>query len=162
MMFNVLSFIMIGMLIALFSNQIVVCDVDPSDVNSILLEQLKVQREQLALDKMIQIKQSKQLETQQEQLKILTEFAENYQHRTIATEVIAYVLCTAFGFVALEFLRRLLKYIYLRYNIRPEMPQTAELMDFAPSRVYGENERLRSVRVMKSPTDYLSCESGEE
>lgn len=151
-------YFVIGMLVAILSNYTVVCDVDPSDINSILLEQLKIQKYQLALDEDIQNKQSKQLDTQRKQIELLQQILLKTDYRTPVMEILVSVSCTALGFVALIFLRRFVTYLYIRYNIRPEMPQTNELMDFAAM----PNEPLRSVRIgMKSPTDYQSCESDE-
>lgn len=152
--------IVIGLLYAILSDYVVVCDVDPSDINSILLEQLKIQKEQLALDNIIQSKQTMQLENQRQQINLLKQLLTKTDRPTPIMEILVSVSCTALGFVVLLFLRRLIKYMYLRYNIRPEMPQTMELMDFAHPNV--EVGDLRSLQRMKSPTDYLSCESGEE
>lgn len=157
---NVIVFIVIGMLIAAFSSHIVVCDVDPSDIDSILLGHLKVQNEQLALDEVLQAKQSLQLETQKQQLELLKQILNKANENIPMMEILVSVTCAAFGLVALLFLRKFVVYLYLRYNIRPEMPQTTELMDSAQPSQLGV-EHLRSVQPMKSPTT-LSRESGDE
>lgn len=151
----------IGLLCAIVSNYNVICEVDPSDINSILLEQLRIQSEQLALDKKILDKQVQQLTNQQQQLDLLERLLNKTDRHTPIMEIVVSVSCTALGFVVLIFLRRLIKHLYMRYNLSPEMPQITELNDFALPHYNADVEPLRSVQ-MKSPTDYFSCESGEE
>lgn len=159
---NYCDFIVIGTLAAILSNYIAVCEVDPSDMNSILMEQLKVQQEQLKVDKELLKTQNEQLRIQSEQLRLLDAINKRPIGEPPTVTILVSVSCTALGFVVLLFLKRVIKYLYLRYNLSPEMPQTAELelMDFAPYQ-QTDIERVRSVRNMKSPTDYFSCESDE-
>lgn len=134
----------------------VVCDVDPSDTASILLEQLRVQTRQLAI---VEKLHTDQIAIQRQQLKILQQLnTDNYLNTILVS-----VACTVFGFLAMLVLKRLLMMLYLRYNISPEMPQTTQLMDFAVTEIesprhgsvtvdLSELERLRSAR-QKSPAN---------
>lgn len=157
--------IVVGTLDAILSNYNVVCDVDPSDTASILLEQLKVQSRQLELNEQIIRHQSEQLALQNEQLLLL----KNIDSRPVAepayVTVLISVTCTALGYVAIILTKKFILYLFRRYNISPEMPQTQtpELMDFAPNCYQMDDiERLRSVHVTKSPASiYFSGESGD-
>lgn len=150
--------IVVGSLMAYLSNHVVVCEVDPSDTNSILLEQLRLQAQQLDNNRDVNIEQ---LKIQRQQIALLNAILLQQKSKTPTMEIIVSVSCTILGCVALYFVRNLIRYLRIRYNLRPEMPRTTELMDFAhPPDV--EVGRLRSVQRMKSPTDYFSCESGEE
>lgn len=161
MISNIVSvLIVVGSLMALLSDYVVVCDVDPSDANSILLEQLRLQVKQLDANRDVN---TKQLEIQRQQLDLLAKILQQQNTKTPTTEIVVSVSCTILGCVALYFVRSLIIYLRLRYNLSPEMPQTTELMDFAHPHLYQVDvEHSRSVQRMKSPTDYLSCESGEE
>lgn len=152
--------IVVGSLMAFLSNYVVVCDVDPSDTNSILLEQLRLQVQQISAARDINLEQ---LEIQRQQLKLLAKILAQQKSKTPTMEIVVSVSCTILGCVALYFVRKLIQYLRVRYNLSPEMPQTMELTDFArPHFEQADVGHLRSVRSMKSPTDYLSCESGEE
>lgn len=161
MISNIVSvLIVVGSLMAFLSDYVVVCEVDPSDANSILLEQLRLQVKQLDATRDVN---TRQLEIQRQQLDLLTKILEQQSSKTPTMEIVVSVSCTILGCVALYFVRKLITYLRIRYNLRPEMPQTMELMDFAHPQLYQvDAEHLRSVQGMKSPTDYLSCESGEE
>lgn len=141
----------IGTLCAILSFHNAVCDVDPSDLNSILMEQLKVHSEQLN-------NQARQLEIQEKQLKLLDSLNRRPVAESPLVTILVSVSCTVLGFVVLLFMRHLIKYLFQRYNIRPEMPQTAdalcelELPDFP--------QYQARTRVTKSPADF-SCEFDE-
>lgn len=157
---NVLVLIVVGSLMAFLSDYVVVCEVDPSDTNSILLEQLRIQVKQLDANRDVT---AKQLEIQRQQLDLLAKILQQQNNKTPAMEIVVSVSCTILGCAALYFVRKFIMYLRLRYNLSPEMPQTTELMDFAHPQLYQvDAERMRSVQGMKSPTDYFSCESGEE
>lgn len=159
-------FTVVGTCFVILSNYKAVCDVDPSDTASILLAQLKVQTKQLELDEKIISHQQKQLAIQNEQLQLLKDLNNRPNNEPAHVTILISVACTALGYAVLVLTKRFIKYLMIRYNIRPEMPQTPppELMDFAPSSYQMEDvERLRSVRVMKSPAStYFSGESGDE
>lgn len=149
--------ILVGIIL---SNQAVVCDVDPTDTNAVLFQQLQIQRDQLALNKLIVEKQSDQIRLQTEQITILQRLIANTNSQPIWLIVLESVSST----IACYYLMRGLKsgFRYLQCLQNPEMPRTQQLNDFAIS--YDlEAERLRSARIdMKSPTNYLSCESEDE
>lgn len=111
---------------------IAVCDVDPSDTVSILLEQWKTQAEQLKLSRAIIDGQAVQLSVHQEQLKLLKIMIEQPHYPSTGLTIFASVMCSILGFLALFILKRLLAWFMKRYK-SPEMPQTAEdgLIDFA-------------------------------
>lgn len=159
-------YIVVGTLSVILSNYKAVCDVDPSDTASILLEQLKVQNKQLELDEQIILNQKEQLALQNQQIKLLTQIESRPENESPYVTIVISVTCTALGYVVLILTKKAIKYLYIRYNIRPEMPQTPppELLDFAPSSYQMDNlERLRSVHKMKSPASvYFSGESGDE
>jgi len=156
--------VVLGTLFAILSEYTAVCDVDPSDTASILLEQLKNQNAQLKLDEKIIQQQQDMIELQKQQLSILQDLNNRPTSDSAGTTIMISVSCTALGFVAVLFLRRLIKWLHLRYNIRPEMPQTppSELMDFAHSYQMDDLERMRSVHVKSPASVYFSGESGDE
>lgn len=152
--------IVIGCLVAFLSDYVVVCEVDPSDMNSILFEQLRMQVKQLDLYRDVN---ANQLDLQRQQITLLTKMLNQQQSKTPSMEIAVSVSCTILGCITLYFIRRLIMYLRLRYHLSPEMPQTTELMDFALHAQHGTSSGLlRSVRVMKPPTEYLSCESSDE
>jgi len=156
------SLIVTGISMITIASHLVVCDVDPSDTASILLEQLKVQDRQLQLDLQLVELQNKQLALQEEQLRILTQLNERPVEQPLYVAVLVSVSCSALGYLALVLVKRLLSYLQVRYNLSPEMPQTPQLMGFAHSTYQlDELERLRSAQRMKPPTDYFSCESDD-
>lgn len=157
--------IVVGTLFVIFSDYKAVCDVDPSDTASILLEQLKVQTEQLKLDKIIIEQQKEQLKLQNNQIDLLKDLNSRPQAEPAYVTILISVTCTAIGYVAMILLKKLTMYLFIRYNIRPEMPQTpaSELMDFAPNIIEMEQlERLRSVHLKSPASVYLSGDSGSE
>lgn len=155
---TIIVLIVVGSLMASFSNYVVVCEVDPSDMNSILIEQLRLQAQQLQTTRDVNVEQ---LTIQRQQLDLLAKILAQQKSKTPTIEIVVSVSCTILGCVALYFVRKLIQYLRIRYGLSPEMPQTMELMDFAhPHNV--EAGHLRSVQGMKSPTEYLSCEFGDE
>lgn len=163
--FMMYIFTVIGTCFMSLSNYKAVCDVDPSDTASILLEQLKVQTKQLELDEKIISHQQEQLAIQNEQLRLLKGLNNRPITEPAYVTILISVACTALGYAVLVLMKKFIGYLMIRYNIRPEMPQTPppELMDFAHSIQMEDVERLRSVRTTKSPASvYLSGESGDE
>lgn len=151
----------------LISNH-VVCEVDPSDTASIMLEQLKVQNRQLELNRKIIDNQNTQLDHQREQLVILRNLDKKPTTPSVMTNVIVSIVCSILGFIILLALQFFVEWLKSRYSTRsPEMPQTTELMDLAPTYLEaGTSARytagIHSARYnFKSPTGYLSCESDE-
>jgi len=158
------NLIVVGTLTVIFSDYKAVCDVDPSDTASILLEQLKVQNKQLDLDSLIIKQQQEQLSVQNEQLLLIKNLVSRPTQQPAYVTVIISVACTTIGYIMLILTKRLVKYVLQRYNISPEMPQTppSGLIDFAHDQYQmAEIEHMRSVH-MKSPTVYFSSESGDE
>lgn len=156
------SLIVTGIALIMTASHMVVCDVDPSDTASILLEQLKVQDRQLQLDEHLLELQNKQLALQEEQLKLLTQLNQRPIEQPLYVAVLVSVSCSTLAYLALVLVKRLLSYLHVRYNLSPEMPQTPQLMGFAHSTFeLSELERLRSAQRMKPPTDYFSCESDD-
>lgn len=158
-------FIVVGTLSVILSDYKAVCDVDPSDTASILLEQLKVQNEQLKLDNIIIEHQKEQLVLQNKQIELLKDLNSRPQAEPPYVTVLISVACTVLGYIAMILLKKIIVYLSIRYNIRPEMPQTPapELMDFAPNVIEMEElERLRSVHVKSPASVYFSGDSGSE
>lgn len=153
---NICVLTVIGTLSAILSNHKAVCDVDRNDASSILMEQLKVQQDQLSTNREILTSELQQLRVHQEQLKLLNILSENQHGESAIITIFTSISCTALGFIVLLLLQRVMKNLCIRYNISPEMPQTPhELIDFTQTA-----QRFRSVEP-KSPTDYFSCESDE-
>lgn len=123
------------------STKTVVCDVDPSDAISIMLEQLRVQQEQIkAL--------TKQTELQQRQLNLLTELKQIVGSEPYLIPVLAAISSAVGGYVAIRIVKMIMIRIKARQN--PELPQTTD---------------LRCVELAlrpKSPTEYYSGESSTE
>lgn len=150
-----------GMLVAIFSTYVAVCAYDPSDPASIMIAQLKLQEQQLALNQKIIEQQNEQLKVANEQIALLR--ALDWSGESIVTTVFISVASSLSAMFALWLIQRVLQYLLRRYQ-KPEMAQTTpQLMDFAgPSYQMDDIGHLRSVHISKSPAEYLSCDSGEE
>jgi cytochrome c-type biogenesis protein CcmH/NrfG len=136
-----------------FSSYFVVCDVDPTDANSILMEQLKLQRQQNMI-------LQQQNELHQRQISLLIESNTQGYHQPILIPTFVAICSAAGGWLVVYALKHLVQ----RFRApNPGMPQTMQLMDLAePSDHRSELiERLRSVLQTKSPapTEWLSGES---
>lgn len=154
-------------LVAVFvvSCHVVVCDVDPSDTVSILLEQLKIQAKQLDLSKTLIDGQTAQISVQREQIKYLQTLIDKPSHLSTGMTIFASVVCSILSFLAMFALKRFIACIMKRYA-SPEMPQTtSRLIDFASLSSVAVSPDQPSVSgcegstLMKSPT--LSLRSDE-
>lgn len=154
---NVEVLTMIGTFLTIISNHKVVCDVDPSDIDSILTEQLRVHRKQLDVHSALIQRQDQQLQLHREQL-ILYEQLETLFQPSSSMIVIVAVSFLLLGYAIFVFLKNELC-SQTRYP-KPEMPQTTELTGFAhPSLQSRDAEHLRSVLIQKPAA--LSCRSSD-
>lgn len=168
------SSVIVILIVTVYYNQSVVCDVDPSDTNSILLgqlashqRQLLVQQEQLAI-------QREQHHLMSQQLELLKSTTKSSGLTILESTLSSVVSSAVLGlvFYAVQIL------INRRKTTNPEMPQTTRLMDFAVSSTSYQAEtaakqfareaalraqdieRLRSALHMKSPASvYFSGET---